>query len=79
MSRTPSRGPRQDYSNIHCDAGQRSDYLQSGTIGAGCTVHGRGRVCGGGSDNEGGSRILLQHDAGAGLRYDLRQRAAVYR
>ena len=52
---------------IHRDGSQRSDHFQGGTTGADRTAHYGGRARDGGSDNEGGGGILLQHDAGAGL------------
>ena len=52
----------------HRDGGQRYDHFQSGTTGADHTAHDGGRARGGGSDNEGGGGILLQHDVGVGLR-----------
>ena len=68
MSLTSSRRALEVYVIIHRDGGQRSDHIQSGTTGADRTAHDGGRARGGGSDNEGGGGILLQHDVGAGLR-----------
>ena len=52
---------------IHRDADQRSDHLQSETVGTDRTIHIGCRACGGSSGNEGGG-VLPQHDVGAGLR-----------
>ena len=79
VSLTSSRRTWQVYVIIYRDGGQRSDHFQIGTTGADRIAHDGGRARGGGSDNEGGGGILLQHDVGTGLRYELRQRAAVYR
>ena len=64
LGQQPRQG--QVYVIIHRDVDQRPNQLQGGTAGTDRTVHNRGRACGGSSDNK-GDDVLLQHDVGAGL------------